>query len=129
MNLVNMMRMRWNKMRGYCPYCKEEHPDGYKFCPVTGNKLELLKACTNEDCPDYGKHILPLEAKFCPRCGSPIKGANYEISYESGSNSIEGHEYVDLGLSVKWATCNVGANAPHEYGDYFAWGETYTKDE
>ena len=34
------------------------------------------------------------------------------------------HEYVDLGLSVKWATCNVGANAPEEYGDYFAWGET-----
>lgn len=33
------------------------------------------------------------------------------------------HEYVDLGLSVKWATCNVGANSPEEYGDYFAWGE------
>ena len=41
--------------------------------------------------------------------------------------TIQGHEYVDLGLSVKWATCNVGANAPHEYGDYFAWGETETK--
>lgn len=40
---------------------------------------------------------------------------------------INGHEYVDLGLSVKWATCNVGANAPHEYGDYYAWGETKTK--
>ena len=34
-----------------------------------------------------------------------------------------GHEYVDLGLSVKWATCNVGASKPEEYGDYFAWGE------
>ena len=34
------------------------------------------------------------------------------------------YEYVDLGLSVKWATCNVGATAPEEYGDYFAWGET-----
>lgn len=34
------------------------------------------------------------------------------------------YEYVDLGLSVKWATMNVGANAPEEYGDYFAWGET-----
>ena len=37
------------------------------------------------------------------------------------------HEYVDLGLSVKWATCNIGANSPEEYGDYFAWGETVTK--
>ena len=35
-------------------------------------------------------------------------------------------EYVDLGLSVNWATFNVGANAPEEYGDYFAWGETET---
>ncbi len=35
-----------------------------------------------------------------------------------------GHEYVDLGLSVKWATCNIGAESPEEYGDYFAWGET-----
>ena len=38
-----------------------------------------------------------------------------------------GHEYVDLGLSVKWATCNVGASKPEEYGDYFAWGETEPK--
>ena len=41
----------------------------------------------------------------------------------------DGHEYVDLGLSVKWATCNVGATSPEEYGDYFAWGETSPKDE
>ena len=36
------------------------------------------------------------------------------------------HEYVDLGLpsGTLWATCNVGATAPEEYGDYFAWGET-----
>ena len=36
-------------------------------------------------------------------------------------------EYVDLGLSVKWATCNIGATAPQEYGEYFAWGETSTR--
>lgn len=37
------------------------------------------------------------------------------------------YEYVDLGLSVMWATCNIGATKPEEYGDYFAWGETETK--
>lgn len=42
---------------------------------------------------------------------------------------IQGHECVDLGLSVKWATCNVGADSPEDYGDYFAWGETSTKSE
>lgn len=40
---------------------------------------------------------------------------------------IDGHEYVDLGLSVKWATCNVGASKPEDYGDYYAWGETKEK--
>ncbi len=40
------------------------------------------------------------------------------------------HEWVDLGLpsGTLWATCNVGASAPEEYGDYFAWGETAPKD-
>ncbi|MGN0037047.1 MAG: hypothetical protein ACI36X_07545 [Bacteroidaceae bacterium] len=44
-------------------------------------------------------------------------------------NVINGHEYVDLGLSVKWATTNVGASSPSDYGYYFAWGETSTKSE
>ena len=39
-----------------------------------------------------------------------------------------GHTCVDLGLSVKWATCNVGASKPEDYGDYFAWGETQSKE-
>ncbi len=44
---------------------------------------------------------------------------------------IAGHGYVDLGLpsGVKWATCNVGASSPEDYGDYFAWGETSPKAE
>ena len=46
-------------------------------------------------------------------------------------NVINGHEYVDLGLpsGLKWATCNVGANNPEDYGNYYAWGETATKSE
>ena len=39
-----------------------------------------------------------------------------------------GYEYVDLGLSVKWATHNIGTTKPEESGDYFAWGEVETKD-
>ena len=44
-----------------------------------------------------------------------------------GKNKHKGHEYVDLGLSIKWATCNVGAETPEDYGDYFAWGEVEPK--
>ena len=44
--------------------------------------------------------------------------------------SINGHEYVDLGLpsGLKWATCNVGANSPEEFGNHYAWGEIAPKD-
>jgi hypothetical protein len=64
-------------------------------------------------------------------------GAGYgeQVSFTTKTNSGTGgsggsesnHEYVDLGLSVKWATCNVGASKPEDYGDYFAWGETSPK--
>ena len=40
---------------------------------------------------------------------------------------LDTQEAVDLGLSVKWATCNVGADTPERYGDYYAWGETESK--
>ena len=43
------------------------------------------------------------------------------------NGSIQGHEYVDLGLSTLWAICNIGASRPDEYGKYFAWGETTSK--
>ena len=39
------------------------------------------------------------------------------------------YQAVDMGLSVKWCSCNVGATRPEEPGDYFAWGETFTKAE
>ena len=54
--------------------------------------------------------------------------ANAEDSQQQYiSGTINGHDYVDLGLSVKWATQNVGASSPSDYGYYFAWGETETK--
>lgn len=73
------------------------------------------------------------------------KGVAYEfdaadidvINFEKGSD-IEGAlqerwiakmEFVDLGLSVKWATCNLGAETPADYGDYYAWGETKAKEK
>ena len=56
------------------------------------------------------------------------KGTAYGEEVSFMTLSLNGHEYVDLGLSVKWATVNVGASSPEDYGDYFAWGETEPKD-
>ena len=46
-----------------------------------------------------------------------------------GNGTYKGHDYIDLGLpsGTMWATCNVGAENPEDYGDYFAWGETQPK--
>ena len=49
--------------------------------------------------------------------------------YECNNQVPDCIEAVDLGLSVKWAACNVGAEKPEDYGDYFAWGETTTKTD
>ena len=51
------------------------------------------------------------------------------VAYGENTNNDDSHECVDLGLSVKWATCNVGADSPEEYGNYYAWGETTPKSE
>ena len=58
--------------------------------------------------------------------GQTTSGSSYTNNF-ANANKVNGYEYVDLGLSVKWATCNVGANKPEEYGNYYAWGETITK--
>ena len=67
------------------------------------------------------------------------KGKCTECEYECSHTAVIERGYctackelldsVDLGLDVKWATMNVGATKPEEYGDYFSWGETEPKEE
>lgn len=71
------------------------------------------------DCKGLTDKLLKTNSKV-----NPIE-KNGQV--EKKESDEAGHEYVDLGLSVKWATCNVGAEKPEEYGGYFAWGEIKTK--
>ena len=60
------------------------------------------------------------------------KGTSYgEERIFKTESLINGYDWVDLGLpsGLKWATCNVGADSPEDYGNYYAWGETETKSE
>ena len=50
--------------------------------------------------------------------------ANEENLDFTPSGTIDGHDYVDLGLSVPWATCNLGATTIEGFGDFYAWQET-----
>ncbi len=70
-----------------------------------------------------------------------VKAKKYELTGAPIESNVEGtidgwveddaptYQAVDLGLSVKWATCNVGASSPEEYGGYYAWGETEEKSD
>ena len=59
--------------------------------------------------------------------GKVVYSEDENITESINENDRPDYEYVDLGLSVKWATCNVGAENPMDKGDLFAWGETEPK--
>lgn len=69
--------------------------------------------------------VLMLIMVFAVSCTKPENS----INSVSISGNFGDHDYVDLGLpsGTMWATCNVGANLPEDYGDYYAWGERYRK--
>ena len=55
-----------------CPHCNQEHPEGTKFCPETGEKMPLLLSCPNSSCRNYNKYTLPLDSNYCPDCGMKL---------------------------------------------------------
>ena len=144
-----------NRSRGYT-YAGSNHIDSvgwysgnseqttHAVASLMPNELGVYDMTGNvwEWCQDWHGEYLDGNNNRVIRGGSWYNGAHHEIltyrhyhSQESKSHLIglrlvmDSHEYVDLGLSVMWATSNVGATAPEEYGDYFAWGETELKEE
>ena len=64
---------------------------------------------------------------YVTNSGSAGDSDSNQSAVSNNENTI--HEYVDLGLSVKWATCNVGADKPEDNGNLYAWGETEVKEQ
>ena len=71
-----------------------------------------------------GCHDMDYYGRIFGRSVRPVRSAQLDM------NCCPEQEFVDLGLpsGTLWATCNVGASKPEDYGDYFAWGETKKKD-
>ena len=111
----------------FCYKCNNVIPSDSTFCPYCQIKLFA-------ECPKCGAKY-SSQYPACNKCGTNrkkyLQTQREEQVTPSRKNEINGHEYVDLGLpsGLKWATCNVGANKPEEFGDFFAWGENYTKNE
>ena len=74
------------------------------------------------------KHLKTFAALCCVAALFAACEKNEVLLQTSVSGTENGHDYVDLGLSVKWATCNVDDTAPEGYGKCLAWGETEQKD-
>lgn len=90
------------------------------FLLMVGGALCTLQACGDDEEDESVQK--PNEEETV----KPDDGKEEEKPSDKPSDTMEA---VDLGLSVKWATCNVGASKPEEYGDRFAWGETTTKSD
>ena len=78
--------------------------------------LLALAACEDKQDPENNGNNHQNEQETTP-------------SFDGAKGTVGGHDWVNLGLpsGTLWATCNVGAEKPEEYGDYFAWGETSPK--
>ena len=89
-----------------------------KFADVKFNNEYMNRFSTKSVCSANLMLIALMFAFSLNSCDGNTKG------------ELNGHEYVDLGLpsGLLWASCNVGAVNPEDYGSYFAWGETSPKN-
>lgn len=99
----------------------------YAFYGCSG----LTSIIVNAANPPTGAQYMFESTNNCPiyvpgRSLETYKTADVWITYADRIKPIP-PEAIDLGLSVKWASFNLGANSPEEYGDYYAWGETEPK--
>ena len=87
----------------------------YEFMPMQGR---LLIYDTNKQ-PIKVLPLLKVESEY-------LLTVDYATNVFTYYTDKDPNSYVDLGLpsGTLWATCNIGASSPEDYGDYFAWGET-----
>lgn len=77
-----------------------------------------------------GNHVVRIvKAKYQPIDREVIIAQDSLTNVKIHLDKAQENEYVDLGLSVKWATCNIGAESPEGFGDLYAWGETKAKSD
>ena len=113
-------------------YATKENPESY-FAP-TENTFTCDIKITEDDITDYGIEriaeviITPFISYRSSILNDYFEDESYTLTISGESCSDANHVHaVDLGLSVKWACCNVGASVPEGYGGYYAWGETEEK--
>lgn len=109
------------------------HERGVCYSQSANPTVDDTKVAAEAGLGDYSCMLLYLEEgttyhvrAYAVNANGTFYGDDLTFTTEARTYH-EDHEYVDLGLSVKWATANVGESMPEKAGDYFAWGETSPK--
>lgn len=107
---------------------------GIEYTDGSSNDYLLLGVTKEDGICEFQLTDLKPNTKYKYRAYYEINekkmyGEQRTFTTEESESCTDGNHVhaVDLGLSVKWACCNVGAGSPEDYGDYFAWGETSPK--
>lgn len=130
-HVINEVDIAFNAKKTIIPFFAEEVALNPELNYYVSRKQWLIAY------PDYKSHLDKLVVAIADNLKldiakpSPKESPEPKSVVKETSNIINGHEYVDLGLpsGLKWATCNVGASKPEEYGGYYAWGELEVKRE
>ena len=93
------------------------------YSDIKSQTLVRDKAATDLYGPEAENGVLV----YITNSGSAGDSDTNQSAVSNNENAT--HEYVDLGLSIKWATCNVGADKPEDNGNLYAWGETEVKEQ
>lgn len=116
-----------------------ETPFGYHIVKVTGkaekgkkpeslpdNNAAIQSSIANTAQNSAGSTLDKIETPVSP---APKEEETPKKTVKKTQGSLNEHDWVDLGLpsGTLWATCNVGASRPNDYGNYYAWGETNPK--
>ncbi|MBQ8694619.1 MAG: hypothetical protein IJ513_03145 [Bacteroidaceae bacterium] len=113
------------KAQSFTLYLSENRTDDTRESQLTISLLELLEG-------ESKQVIIPvIQYAGGVNIGVDIDGWGDDREWSALSGTLNGHDWVDLELpsGLKWATCNVGASSPEDYGNYYAWGETTTKSD
>ena len=94
----------------------------------TTDDAEKLKISLSQSGKVYSSSSSSRTSSSRPS-SSTSSSSSSNTTKEPTIGTENGYQYVDLGLSVKWATCNVGALDPSDYGDYYRFGETTPKNK
>lgn len=101
-----------------CPHCNQEHPEGTRYCPMTGNKILLqLQSCPNPTCDNFSRSVIPPNYLYCPICGLALRET--PPPPPSIGSDIAFNDII-LGQTSLQTLRNRNIEVQYDHGSYFA---------